>query len=707
MSRAQKSVRLIATNFVAYAFLALTAISCSGGGGDDALGPEDIIGLRFLSQPNSLGAGETFTVSVELVAKGDKRVTAATDMVTLAVGGGATLGGTTSVAAVAGVATFTNLTITRAGSNLQLTATARGFSNTSGTLAVSPGAVSAAQSTVTLNPATLNLNVSTNATFTFKDAYGNPLGGLAVSLSSTLTGVTFTPSSGTSNPDGTFATSIRATTGGSAVLSANVGGVSINIGSPMTVFAGAVSLRFVTQPAGVVAGQAFSVSVELLDGASQRVTTATNQISLSANGGLVLSGATSVAAVAGLVTFTGISATVATAGVLLTASGSGLSVQSTAFTIAAGSPSLGQSTLAFPGTLTVGLASTGTFTIKDSFGNPIAAGTIALTSSLAGTTFNPASGTTNASGVFTSSINAGLAGAGTITATVNGTALAFPVAPIAPLPCTIGTLTLGTPVNGSVVVAGNGCVFNNHPAATYRFTVPASATSTVVTVTAVGQGSFFPELLVTPEPVPTTGTLGIGNTSSTLTRGPIDWLLPSGSSFLVSISSGNGSAGSFALTAANSGLGGPGCTTRIILNVNGTYTGQTLSATDDCTDAAGPYYYDVFEINDSRPCTITMRSTAFDTYIELYEASANPGFITNDHGSAGGNDSRLVLTGCRTQNFALLLVPSSWVESITGAYTLQVAFTGGSIQAGLVSAIAARINDGAIVRPRLIPRRQR
>src|SRR5256885_9197544 len=85
------------TRAFACALILLDMVSC---GGTDTLAPKDVVALRFVTAPTTLVAGVPFTVTVELVASGNKRVTAATDVVTLTLNGGAALNGTTTAAAV-------------------------------------------------------------------------------------------------------------------------------------------------------------------------------------------------------------------------------------------------------------------------------------------------------------------------------------------------------------------------------------------------------------------------------------------------------------------------------------------------------------------------------------------------------------------------------------------------------------------------------
>ncbi|HET7189569.1 MAG TPA: Ig-like domain-containing protein [Gemmatimonadaceae bacterium] len=85
-----------------------------------------VAGMKFISSPaNALTGAPLSTVLVALVDAVGNVVTTATDVITLVVGGGrtVTLQGTTTQAAVSGVATFADLAIATAGSAYQLEAT--------------------------------------------------------------------------------------------------------------------------------------------------------------------------------------------------------------------------------------------------------------------------------------------------------------------------------------------------------------------------------------------------------------------------------------------------------------------------------------------------------------------------------------------------------------------------------------------------------
>lgn len=88
--------------------------------------------VAFLQQPSTINAGATISPAVRVAVQDSSgnTVTSSTATVTLAMGtnpGGSALSGTTSVAAVSGVATFSNLSLNNAGSGYTLTAESSGL----------------------------------------------------------------------------------------------------------------------------------------------------------------------------------------------------------------------------------------------------------------------------------------------------------------------------------------------------------------------------------------------------------------------------------------------------------------------------------------------------------------------------------------------------------------------------------------------------
>src|SRR5207344_1208629 len=112
--------------------------------------------LAFSVQPTNVAAGAAIAPAVQVTiqdAQGNT-VTTATNSIAMAIGtnpGGGTLGGTTSVAAVAGVASFSTLSINKTGTGYTLGASATGLTGaTSSAFNVTAGA--AAKLAVTVQP---------------------------------------------------------------------------------------------------------------------------------------------------------------------------------------------------------------------------------------------------------------------------------------------------------------------------------------------------------------------------------------------------------------------------------------------------------------------------------------------------------------------------------------------------------------------------
>ena len=87
-----------------------------------------------------------------------------------------------------------------------------------------------------------------------------------------------------------------------------------NSTAPLAVVQSAAKVAFIAQPASATAGQELSpaVQVEIEDASGARVATAQNAVTLALGtnpGGALLSGVTTVSAVSGLATFTGVSIT--------------------------------------------------------------------------------------------------------------------------------------------------------------------------------------------------------------------------------------------------------------------------------------------------------------------------------------------------------------------------------------------------------------
>ncbi|MGQ0508365.1 MAG: Kelch repeat-containing protein [Myxococcaceae bacterium] len=154
--------------------------------------------LAFVGSVSSAAAGATLTsVQVAIQDSGGSTATSSTATVTLALGanpGGSTLGGTVSVTAVNGIATFSNLSLNKVGTGYTLTASSAGLTGaTSNAFNITPGT---ATRIAVLGVSTPRLiNAPSDVTLVVQDGYGNRVTNYfgTVRLSSTDSTATLPP----------------------------------------------------------------------------------------------------------------------------------------------------------------------------------------------------------------------------------------------------------------------------------------------------------------------------------------------------------------------------------------------------------------------------------------------------------------------------------------------------------------------------------
>ncbi|HET9708169.1 MAG TPA: Ig-like domain-containing protein, partial [Gemmatimonadales bacterium] len=408
--------------------------------------------VGFFVQPTTAAGGAAISpaVQVEIQDVGGNRVSGATNSVTLAIGTNVhagTLAGTKTVAAVNGVATFTGISIDSAGTGYTLDASASGLT----------GATSSA----------FNITVGQAAKLGFHVAPSNGSGGVAIAPAIevevqdaggnrvTSAGNTVTISLATNPKSGTLSgTTVVGAAGGIATfanlsidsaasgyrLAAAASGLTGTTSPTFTIAVGAAAeLGYLVQPSGVTAGIGITpaVKVEVRDAGGNRVITASNTVGIAIGtnaGGGTLSGTTSHAALSGVATFLGLSIDKSGAGYTLAATASGLTgATSSGFTVSADGVDVGLSTLVSSAD-TVGQCTTScnpafqtstvTVTVKDQFGNRIVGSPVVVSANGAGNVFTPSgSGTTDATGTFTTSYNVSVVENKTLSATAGGIGL--------------------------------------------------------------------------------------------------------------------------------------------------------------------------------------------------------------------------------------------------------------------------------------------
>jgi len=365
-----------------------------------AIAPGPTAVLVFAAQPGNLAAGPFGTaVKIELQDAYGNRATDATDTVTLALGtntAGGTLGGTTSVKAISGVASFDTLALTRAGTGYTLTAAAASLTNaTSSAFNVTAGP--AANLVFKSNPSNTTAGTAFGpVSVEIRDAYGNTVTGtnsITVSLQggqgASLGGTTTVTAA---NGVATFADLAITRAASGYKLTAQATGLSNGNSSAFDVAPGAAAaLAFAAQPGAVQAGAAVGpLLISIVDAYGNTVTSATDSIAVALGsnpGNGSLTGTTTVAAVKGVATFPDLSLNRAAKGYTLSASAGTLSLTSSTFDVTAGPPSK----LVFRGTPAKGTAGTNlaalTVELQDALGNVLTDSSANVTISLG---INPA-----------------------------------------------------------------------------------------------------------------------------------------------------------------------------------------------------------------------------------------------------------------------------------------------------------------------------
>src|SRR5436853_470271 len=319
--------------------------------------PGPAIALTFTVQPGDATAGAVIAPAVQVTAEDAQGnvATAFSGSVTVALGsnpGGGTLAGTTTVAAVSGVATFPGLSINKVGSAYTLIAGAAGLTQTSAAFNVTPGAATQLAFTVPPSNAIAGAAITPAVQVTAQDAQGNTAtafgGTVTVAIGTNPGGGTLsgTTSSSAVNGVATFTGLNINRAGAGYTLAVSAAGLGTAPSPAFNVTAGAATqLVFTVEPSATVAGAAITPAVQVTaqDALGNTDPSFTGQVTvaLGANpGNGALSGTTTVAAVAGVTTFPGLGIERAAAGYTLTAGVTGLTVATSAvFTVSAGARS--------------------------------------------------------------------------------------------------------------------------------------------------------------------------------------------------------------------------------------------------------------------------------------------------------------------------------------------------------------------------------
>ncbi len=310
--------------------------------------------LAFSNVPPSFSAGAPFGLTVTALDNYGNTATSFTGQVTLSLNatGGATLSGTLTVTANAGVANFANLTIDKIGTGDSFSATGGGLTgSSSGTFTVSPGPATDLIITGQPSNTVAAADISPAVAVTAHDAMGNVATGftgnvcLAITSGTGSVGATLGGTTCVAAVAGvaSFSTLNIAKAGTGYTLSASAPSLASVTTGPFNITAGSASeLDYLVAPSSSFAGASITPAVQVAaeDGHGNVVTSYTGNIAIAigtnpASG--TLSGTTPVGATAGVATFSNLSIDKAGTGYTLSASASGLTgVTSGAFNILSG-----------------------------------------------------------------------------------------------------------------------------------------------------------------------------------------------------------------------------------------------------------------------------------------------------------------------------------------------------------------------------------
>ncbi len=315
--------------------------------------------VAFTVQPPNASAFQPLTPAVEVTAQDSfgNTVPSFTSNVTVALLAnptGATLSGTTTVAAVAGVATFADLRLDTLGAGFTLLASAAGIqSDTSAAFAITGGVPAALVITQEPGNSLAGTAIAPAVTVEVRDVQN----ALVSSATSAVT-VAIRPGTGAAGAALIGATTVNAVNGvatftGLGVDSAGTG-YELIVTSPalvpdtsaaFTVSVGAMAQLVITTapPATVTAGSAFGLAATARDAVGNTVTGFTGPVTIglvpgTGTAGAALGGTTTVNAVAGVATFSGLTLDSAGTGYLLEVQTAGVPPDTTAAIAVAAGP---------------------------------------------------------------------------------------------------------------------------------------------------------------------------------------------------------------------------------------------------------------------------------------------------------------------------------------------------------------------------------
>jgi autotransporter-associated beta strand protein len=396
-----------------YTLSATDGALTSATSGSFTVSPAAASKLVYGTQPSNATAGAAFSPSivVDVEDQFGNIVTSNSSSVTLAVASGpGSAGGTLTVAASGGVATFGNVNIDTAGS-YTLSASDGGLTSaTSNSFTVAPAAASKLVYATGPSNVTAGVAISPSIVVDIEDQFGNIVTGnssdVTLAVGSGPGSATGTLTVAGSSGVATFS-NVKIDTAGGYTLLASDGGLSSATSGSFTVSAAAVAkVGFTQQPTNVQPGDVISpaVTVSVEDAFGNVIAGNTSNVTISlASGPGSLSGTLTVAAVNGVATFSDLSVNATGSYSLKATDGSLTSGTSAGFTVGTAIASMLQF-IQQPGDVAAGAADSPSITVdvEDQFGNLV-------TSDSSNVTVATATGPGSASGTLTVAASGGVA----------------------------------------------------------------------------------------------------------------------------------------------------------------------------------------------------------------------------------------------------------------------------------------------------------
>ncbi len=349
--------------------------------------------LKAGSIPGSVVAGQVIDPPLTVTLLDEKGATSSIGptSVTLSLEGadGATLSGTTTVLSVDGVATFSDLTVDKAGADYRFTAAADGAVSTFSSLlevtaadAVKLGFVGQPES------ATKSVAFATQPLVAVQDRFGNAVATATADISMAITsgtgsaGAQLTCTASSISPTNGFAgfdgCQINKTGSGYS-LTATATDLASAVSNVFDVNGTASKLAVVTQPNSAVAGATLApIVVVIQDSSGNLVVDSTATVTMTINKNIAsMSGTFTVDAIDGVATFSDLAIVSAAASYRLTMTSTGLKSTNTAtFDVTPGAATqLAFSKQPGGGKAAKNWSSQPSITIQDSYGNIVSTGT--------------------------------------------------------------------------------------------------------------------------------------------------------------------------------------------------------------------------------------------------------------------------------------------------------------------------------------------